>query len=125
MRAHLFSPTLSHDAFVSSTRFPAFDGVRAVAALMVVAYHFAGPNWTFLSGWLGVHLFFVLSGVLITTLLLREESANERVSLARFWIRHVFRILPAYYVALRLIVGTILLHGSAADYGSSARSPGS
>lgn len=93
-------------------RFPALDGVRALAAVMVIVFHFAGPQWSFLSGWLGVHLFFVLSGFLITTLLLREEAAHGRISLVKFWIRRLFRILPAYYAVLALTLGVIALQGT-------------
>ena len=71
-------------------RFPALDGLRAIAAVIVVAFHFGGPRWTWLSGWVGVQLFFVLSGFLITTLMLREEESRGRVSLRSFYIRRVF-----------------------------------
>jgi peptidoglycan/LPS O-acetylase OafA/YrhL len=90
----------SHEEFLHYRHFRGFDGVRAVAALMVVAFHFGGSRFAFLSGWLGVHLFFVLSGFLITTLLLREEERTGKVSLGNFYIRRAFRILPAFYVAL-------------------------
>ena len=111
MLAGLIRPLYSHEEFLATRRFPAFDGIRALAALMVVAFHFAGPRGAVLSGWLGVHLFFVLSGFLITTLLLREETANDRISLADFWIRRVFRIVPAYYVVLAAIVVLIAING--------------
>lgn len=103
------TPLLSHHEFMEIRRFPAIDGVRAVAALMVVYFHFAGPDWWYLSGWLGVQLFFVLSGFLITTLLLREMDSRGSVSLRSFWIRRVFRILPAYYVALAVTVVLAIL----------------
>src|SRR3954465_11837599 len=63
-----------------------------------------GPSWVRANGWIGVHLFFVLSGYLITTLALREEARTGRVSLAGFYIRRAFRILPVYYVIIAVIV---------------------
>ncbi|MGS2617532.1 acyltransferase family protein [Micromonospora sp. LZ34] len=91
---------LSHSEFLAMRRFDALDGLRAFAAVIVVAFHFGGSAWGWTSGWIGVHLFFVLSGFLITTLLLREESARRRVSLRGFYIRRFFRILPVYFVVL-------------------------
>lgn len=110
-------PRLSYPQFVETHRFPAFDGIRAIAAVMVLVFHFAGPVGVFLSGWLGVHLFFVLSGFLITTLLLREERAQGRVSLADFWIRRLLRIVPAYWAVLALTVGMLVLGGAVTSAG--------
>lgn len=94
----------SQSDFLAMRHFAAFDGVRAIAAVMVVFFHFGGSRSVSTNGWLGVHLFFVLSGFLITTLLLREERVTGRVSLVDFWIRRILRIAPAYYVALGLTV---------------------
>ncbi|MEO6090544.1 MAG: acyltransferase [Umezawaea sp.] len=108
---------LTHDEYLSMRRLPALDGLRAVAALMVVAFHFGGPSWTWLSGWLGVHVFFVLSGFLITTLSLREEDRKGHVSLRDFYLRRVFRIFPAYYVVLAISVALAAVRD---QYGSYA-----
>jgi peptidoglycan/LPS O-acetylase OafA/YrhL len=78
---------------------PALDGMRAVAVFTVIAYH-AGIGAV--PGDLGVSAFFVLSGFLITWLLLRERRATGRVSLRRFYLRRTLRIFPAYYVFLAL-----------------------
>ena len=86
-------------------RFPALDGLRAVAAVIVIAFHYGGPSWKWLSGWSGVHLFFVLSGFLITTLLLREEHRYGKVSLRAFYLRRFFRIMPVYLLVLFLYWG--------------------
>jgi peptidoglycan/LPS O-acetylase OafA/YrhL len=102
---------MSHEDYLGSRRFPGLDGLRALAATMVIFFHFGGPNWTWLSGWVGVYIFFVLSGFLITTLLLREQDRTGRISLSNFYIRRVFRILPPYLVILGGIVAYVLLRG--------------
>ena len=79
------------------------EGLRAVAVGVVVLYHahFLGLR----GGFIGVDVFFVVSGFLITSLLLREHSANGRVSLPRFYGRRVRRLLPA---SCLVIVGTVI-----------------
>lgn len=104
--------SLSHDEYLAMRRLPALDGLRAIAALMVVAFHFGGAKWSWLSGWLGVHVFFVLSGYLITTLALREEDRKGKVSLRDFYLRRLFRIFPAYYVVLAVVVGLAWVNGN-------------
>ncbi|MEU4333648.1 acyltransferase [Micromonospora lupini] len=104
---------LDYDEFQAMRRFPALDGLRAVAAVMVFAFHFGGPSWAWLTGWIGVHLFFVLSGFLITTLLLREEHRYGRVSLRAFYLRRFFRIMPVYLLVLFLTWALARLSGTA------------
>jgi peptidoglycan/LPS O-acetylase OafA/YrhL len=72
----------------------ALDGLRAVAVLTVIVYHFGIDA---VPGDLGVSLFFVLSGFLITWLLIAERRATGNVSLRAFYTRRVLRIFPAYY----------------------------
>jgi peptidoglycan/LPS O-acetylase OafA/YrhL len=98
---------LTHAEFRSVQRFPALDGLRGIAAVMVVLFHYGGPTWEWLNGWVGVHIFFVLSGFLITTLALREEERRGRLSLGNFYIRRAARILPVYYVVLGVFAGVI------------------
>jgi len=74
---------------------PALDGLRAVAVGIVMVYH---AGFTAISGDLGVTAFFVLSGFLITWLLLKEQDRNGRISLRSFYIRRSLRIFPAYFV---------------------------
>ena len=81
-------------------RIPGLDGLRALAVLAVVAFHLA-PAWV-PGGFLGVDVFFVISGFLITTLLLREVASTRRIRLPRFWVRRARRLLPA--LALVLVV---------------------
>ncbi|MAP63442.1 MAG: acetyltransferase [Microbacterium sp.] len=76
------------------TRFAGLDGLRAVAVTSVVVYHLF-PGTIFAGGFVGVDVFFVISGFLITSLLLREHRATGRVSLADFWRRRARRLLPA------------------------------
>ncbi len=102
---------MTHEQYLATRRFPALDGLRAIAALLVVVFHFGGPAWAVANGWVGVHLFFVLSGFLITTLALREESRNGKISLANFYIRRAFRILPVYFAVLGIVVVFIYLRG--------------
>ncbi|AHH94698.1 acyltransferase [Kutzneria viridogrisea] len=100
---------LSHAEYLALKRFPALDGLRAIAALMVVFFHNNGPEW--LQGWIGVQIFFVISGYLITTLMLREEDRSGRVSFKNFYTRRVFRILPVYFVVLGLTLVGLLVSG--------------
>jgi peptidoglycan/LPS O-acetylase OafA/YrhL len=89
-------------------RIPSLDGIRAVAILMVVLAHLGVPPG-FISlpagsgdvlGDTGVRIFFVLSGFLISTLLIGEHTRTGKVNLAQFYIRRVFRICPAFYLYL-------------------------
>ncbi|MEU4556386.1 acyltransferase family protein [Micromonospora violae] len=102
---------ISYAEYRAMRRFPALDGLRAIAAVIVVAFHFGGPKWDWVSGWVGVQLFFVLSGFLITTLMLREEESRGRVSLRSFYIRRIFRILPVYLVVLAATYALAHLNG--------------
>jgi peptidoglycan/LPS O-acetylase OafA/YrhL len=87
--------------YLSKAYFDGLDGVRALCALGVITVHVTGHEaFGWLSGHLGVEVFFVLSGFLITTLSLREERARKEVSLKAFYIRRACRILPPYYVTL-------------------------
>jgi peptidoglycan/LPS O-acetylase OafA/YrhL len=76
---------------------PALDGLRALAVLLVVAFHYTGAP---LGGPYGVDLFFVLSGFLITTLLLEEREARGSIGLAGFYVRRARRLFPALAVML-------------------------
>jgi peptidoglycan/LPS O-acetylase OafA/YrhL len=114
---------LTHGDYLATRRFPALDGVRAIAAVLVVFFHYGGPQWVLAHGWVGVHAFFVLSGYLITTLALREESRDGRMSIANFYIRRAFRILPVYYVILAIVVGLYWLRGQYHSSGLSGAVP--
>lgn len=100
--------SVKHDA----RRLPSLDGLRAVAAMMVVFSHCHAtegwPDWPLLNdviktawtGFLGVQVFFVISGFIITRLLLLEKLQAGAVSLPRFWMRRFLRIIPPLAVYL-------------------------
>ena len=97
-------------------RIPALDGIRAVAIALVLVAHALGtgilPMNARLAGFagdLGVRSFFVLSGFLITTLLLREHDQRGTISLWSFYVRRVFRIFPAFYTYLIVLAALALL----------------
>lgn len=83
------------------TRFwPQLDGLRVVSILIVFISHMGDAWLAPFEGGLGVIIFFVISGFLITSLLIREERLKGRVSIQRFYVRRVFRIVPLYMLAL-------------------------
>jgi peptidoglycan/LPS O-acetylase OafA/YrhL len=92
---------------------PGLDGLRAISVLAVLAFHhyFIGGHEPGFApgGFLGVEVFFVVSGYLITALLLGERRRTGRVSLKRFWIRRARRLLPALLVMLGVVVLYALL----------------
>jgi peptidoglycan/LPS O-acetylase OafA/YrhL len=89
---------------------PALDGVRAVAILIVIGKHaFNYPQ----QGGLGVDLFFVLSGFLISAILLEEHSRTGRICLRDFYRRRALRLLPALAAMLAVVVPILLLTASA------------
>lgn len=94
----------NHERYRSTKYFPSLDGLRAISILAVIWYHDFLLRLIWRTGFLGVHLFFVISGFLITTLLLREKSEFGRISLKNFYIRRTLRIFPAYYLTLGLFL---------------------
>ena len=78
---------------------PALYGLRAIAVIGVMLYHHQTRTW-FPGGLFGVDLFFVLSGFLITTLLIEEWHRAETISLIGFFRRHFIRLAPALAVFL-------------------------
>ena len=98
----------------TSERIPSLDGLRAVSIGLVLLAHLVGTRAFPLTvessrvlalGELGVHVFFVISGFLITRLLLDELGRTGRISLGGFYFRRTMRIFPAYYVFLLLLGG--------------------
>ncbi len=99
--------------------FPGLEGLRAVAALLVVFHHARTHRlWGVLEGWNGVTLFFVLSGFLITTLALREEDEHGSLRWRAFVVRRGFRILPIYFASLALYAAVMYSVGFGGDHRS-------
>lgn len=91
---------------------PQLDGLRTISILLVITSHMADPKvWGFINGSMGVTLFFVISGFLITSLLIREERRRGQVSIGKFYIRRAFRILPLYYIALSTACVAVYVFG--------------
>ncbi|HEY5873981.1 MAG TPA: acyltransferase family protein [Ilumatobacteraceae bacterium] len=80
---------------------PGLDGLRALAVVAVMIYH-ANNAWL-PGGFLGVEMFFVISGYLITLLLIAERERNYRISLGHFWLRRARRLLPAVFMMMLLV----------------------
>ncbi|MFZ4719903.1 MAG: acyltransferase family protein [Ilumatobacteraceae bacterium] len=80
---------------------PPLDGVRALAVLLVAGVHTKPPLVP--GGSIGVDVFFVLSGFLITTLLLEERDGNERIQFGRFYARRALRLLPALLALVAVV----------------------
>src|ERR687894_321911 len=93
---------------------PGLDGLRAFAVIAVLLYH-ADLAWI-PGGFLGVEVFFVISGYLITALLLAEWHQRGRIDLKTFWLRRARRLLPALYVLLvvTLAFAVVFLPGEVA-----------
>ncbi len=101
----------SHQTYLQCRHFAGLDGLRAIAIIAVVWHHSAHPTFLpmLLRGFVGVDLFFVLSGFLISTLLIREKKKNGRISLKNFWMRRILRLVPAYYFMLFSLLAAYLI----------------
>src|SRR2546423_6703043 len=87
------TPPMSRGADKRLPYMPGIDALRALAVLAVFAYH-TGGGWM-PGGFLGVDVFFVISGYLITSMLLNEFRGGGHVNVVRFWLRRARRLLPA------------------------------
>lgn len=94
----------------TAPRYAGLDGLRAVAVLLVVLYHLF-PTWFLHSGFVGVDAFFVISGFLITSLLLRERAATGRIALGAFWARRARRLVPALVAVVTICASAAWLIG--------------
>jgi peptidoglycan/LPS O-acetylase OafA/YrhL len=97
------------DASTRLPYLPGLDGLRAIAVISVLLYH-GDLAWA-VGGFLGVEVFFVISGYLITSLLLNEWRERGTIDLRRFWLRRARRLLPALFVVLvvTLLVAVVFL----------------
>jgi peptidoglycan/LPS O-acetylase OafA/YrhL len=103
---------------MADTRIPSLDGARAISiGLVIVAHldlaHHVPALWRFDTGNLGVRIFFVISGFIITTLLLVEMRRKGAVSMTAFYRRRIFRILPAFYTFLAAVLLLAVVRGDA------------
>ncbi|WP_411816050.1 acyltransferase family protein [Hyphococcus sp. DH-69] len=103
--------TTNHDAYLARSYFPGLDGVRAIAIIAVVWHHCVRADFLPIMsrGFAGVDLFFVLSGFLIATLLIREKAKSGAISLRNFWARRFLRLMPAYYLLLFSLLAAYML----------------
>jgi peptidoglycan/LPS O-acetylase OafA/YrhL len=98
-------PGISHQEMPLDTpsRIPSLDGLRAISIFCVLLAHLSGTHLFLrcdafeLYGNFGVRMFFVISGYLITTILLKEQQSTGTISLRQFYVRRAYRILPAAY----------------------------
>jgi peptidoglycan/LPS O-acetylase OafA/YrhL len=111
-------PAASRESFRDLNFFGSLDGLRALSIAGVVWFHswWGTPYYPALAripvlrqGTFGVDVFFVISGFLITTLLLREEDRYGRISLRNFYVRRALRIWPLYYATIGIYVVILLL----------------
>lgn len=92
---------------------PHLDGLRAVAVYLVVLFHAETPG--FAGGFVGVDVFFVLSGFLVTGVLLTEHAQHDRIRLPRFYARRARRLLPAAAVTLVVVAAVLAFVASPAE----------
>ena len=110
LKTKLFAEVTEVPAILQDSYYPLLDGLRGIAIIMVIIYHF-GANHFFrpfhflFNGELGVNIFFVISGFLITTLLLKERLQHGKVSFKRFYARRALRIIPVAYLFLLVMIG--------------------
>jgi peptidoglycan/LPS O-acetylase OafA/YrhL len=90
---------------------PGLDGLRAISVVAVIFYH-AGFSWMH-GGFFGVEVFFVVSGYLITMLLIEEREKTGGVSLAQFWLRRARRLFPALFLMLFAVAAWTAVFGTA------------
>lgn len=95
----------NHEQYLKTRFFGSLDGLRCISIVWVIGFHCQLNNTRlFRQGRWGVELFFIISGFLITTLLLREAKARGSISLKNFYARRALRIFPLYYATLMLYV---------------------
>jgi peptidoglycan/LPS O-acetylase OafA/YrhL len=107
------TPAVARDHASRLRYLPGIDGLRAISVLAVLVFHHyfigGGEAGWLPGGFLGVEVFFVVSGYLITSLLLAERRETGTVSLPNFWLRRARRLLPALWVMLAVVIGYSLL----------------
>lgn len=105
---------------------PALDGLRGIAVAAVVIFHLrltAGGARLLPGGYLGVDVFFCLSGYLITSLLIAERERSGAISLRSFWLRRAKRLLPALLAMVLAVVVVVAVDARTAEILGSQRAP--
>jgi peptidoglycan/LPS O-acetylase OafA/YrhL len=106
IKKKLFADITSVPEILQPSHLPGLDGLRGIAIIMVILSHFfmhtAYTRWFI--GIIGVWIFFVISGFLITTLLLKEKFNTGKISLKKFYLRRIFRILPVAYLFILVVI---------------------
>jgi peptidoglycan/LPS O-acetylase OafA/YrhL len=95
------STELSYEQYVAKPHRPGLDGLRGIGFLLVITAHIpVVPFFMLLQGWAAVWIFLIMSGYLITMLLMREEERAGRIAFGPFLIKRFFRIVPSYWAAI-------------------------
>lgn len=106
-----------HLEYLNRQYFTGLNGIRCLAVIAVIWHHSNPPQGLpiYMRGHFGVDLFFILSGFLISTILIREKDRTGKISFANFWARRALRLMPAYYLFLSVISMVYLLKPSDPD----------
>lgn len=109
----------NYESYLQKKHFLNLDGLRGISIMLVIWHHAENHATVPLNyGFLGVDLFFIISGFLIVTLLLREKRKTNDILLKSFYVRRFLRIFPLYYASLFLIFIYAFLAGSQAIFTS-------
>jgi peptidoglycan/LPS O-acetylase OafA/YrhL len=110
-------------AFQNTRHFKSLDGLRCISILAVIWHHVAGDQYPasslLFAGHHGVTLFFIISGFLITSLLIREKKRNRTIYLGKFYIRRALRIFPVYYAVIFIYSLLVYFIERDSQYGQS------
>ena len=120
-RLHRALPVIDLHTNATASRIGALDGLRAVAVSAVVLYHFSPRALP--SGYLGVDVFMVVSGYIVTTLMLRERERTGRIRAGAFWGRRFRRLVPALALMV-IVVSALVLWTGPTTLADTARSQG-
>src|SRR5215831_4981263 len=89
---------LRYEDYLATDHRPGFDGLRGLGFLLVVTAHVPSVRlFDYLQGWAAVWIFLVMSGYLVTMLMMREEKRTGGIAFGAFMVRRFFRIVPAYW----------------------------
>lgn len=112
---------------LATSRIPGLDFLRALAVFAVLVDHsgaFSASGWGLFNGATGVQMFFVLSGFLITWMLLDETQRKGRLNLRAFYLRRFARLMPVFYAYVLVGTALLLLAHKLIPWGGTGRIPG-